>query len=307
MSAFGPDTAKSSHREIFRALFAGLLCLGLIGVSGRTTWLLPLYDALYEQVYFPLNRTIQAPLRWSKHKISRYFSDREALASARHLVLENRELHAQVQLMAHYQAENRRLHLLMDSVARVREPVLVAELDDTRTEGYREEVTINKGSVDGVYEQQPVIDPFGLVGQVLRVYPHQAVVMLISDGRSRVPVYVERTQQRALVSGSAQIGLLNITSLRLGSDIRIGDRLVSSGLGGVFPRGYPVAEIIAIDRDQRGSFLKIKLQAFAHLDSLLEVLLLDRGDAPAVPFDNPRIPVGPPRPFADATSNAEDN
>lgn len=307
MSALGPDSAKSSRRDMLRAFVAVLLCLGLMGLSARTTWLLPLHDAFYERVYFPLHRAIQAPLRWGAEKTTRYFADREALAAAQRLVRENRELHAQVQLMAHYQAENRRLHMLMDSVALVREPVLIAALDDTRIEGYREEVTIDKGRVDGVYEQQPVIDPFGLVGQVIRVYPHQAVVMLISDGRSRVPVYVARTQQRALVAGSERIGLLGIPSLRLGSDIRIGDRLMSSGLGGVFPRGYPVARIIAIDRDQRGSFLKIRLQAFAHLDSLLEVLLLDHGGVAAAPFANPRISVGPPRPAAGLGSTREKN
>ena len=306
MSVLRPDNANASrHNEFFRSLLTVFVCLALMGVSSRTTWLSPVHDAFYEWIYFPLHRTIQAPLRWSTDKVARFAADREALATAKHLARENRELRAKVRLMTHYQAENRRLHMLMNSVALASEPVLVAELDDTQIEGYREEVTIDKGRVDGVYEKQAVIDPFGLVGQVIRVYPHRAVVMLIGDGRSRVPVYVERTRQRALVTGSARIGVLGIPLLRLGSDIRVGDRLISSGLGGVFPRGYPVAKILSIERDQRNSFLSIRLQPLAHLDSLLEVLLLDRGGVAAASTGSPRIPVGPPRPLENLRDGRE--
>ena len=216
---------------------------------------------------------------------------------------ETQELRAQVQLLGHFQAENRRLRMLMDSLLNVTDPVLIAELSDTSIDGYRESVTINKGERDGVYVNQAVIDPYGLVGQVVEVFSRESRVMLITDTRSRVPVYVARTQQRTLVSGSNGYGSLEMPMLRADSDIQVGDRLVSSGLGGIFPRGYPVAEVTAIERDARAASMTVRLRPLAHLQSMLEVLLLDQRHIAYPP--QAVVPVGPPVPEA-LSKNAEE-
>lgn len=299
------NRASSGRRqEGLRIILAAVVCLALVVVNSRTTWLQQPRELIYEWVFQPVRLFIQAPLRFTSNEYHNYQRYHQAFTQVQSLVAQNDELRAQVQLLDHYQVENRRLRLLMDSVASVSEPVLVAELEDDEIEGYREVITLNKGSVDGVYLHQAVIDPYGLVGQVTEVYQHSAKVMLIVDGRSRVPVYVKRTQQRALVSGTSQIGVLTMPMMRLDSDIRVGDVLVSSGLGGVFPRGYPVAEVTAIQRNQSQAFMHVELRALAHLDTMLEVLLLDQR---SVPNSNIGIPMGPPLPpdFKRATSAQE--
>lgn len=268
------------------------LSLLLLLLNKYSPWLDKPKALLHDHAYAPLQRMVYAPLSGLSRQWQQWQQEEDLAVQVQQLRAQNDELRTQIQLLGHYQAENRRLRMLMDSVGSVTVPVMIAEIFDSNIEGYRETILINKGLSDGVYQHQAVIDPFGLVGQVTEVFEHQARVMLISDGRSRVPVYVERTQQRALLSGMAERSALTVENIRLDSDIQIGDRLVSSGLGGVFPRGYPVAEVVDVSRDQRNSFLQIKLKPLAHLSSMLEVLLLDQRDI----IPEVILPVGPPRP-----------
>lgn len=274
-------------------LAAGLSLLLLL-LNKFTPWLDKPAAGLHDYVHAPLQRMVYAPLLGTARLWRQWRQEDDLAAQLRDVRAQNDELRTQVQLLGHYQAENRRLRMLMESVDSVSVPVMIAEIFDSNIEGYRETIIINKGLADGVYLHQAVIDPFGLVGQVTEVFEHQARVMLISDGRSRVPVYVERTQQRGLLSGMAENGALTVENIRLDSDIQIGDRLVSSGLGGVFPRGYPVAEVVNVARDQRNSFLQIELKPLAHLSSMLEVLLLDQREV----IPEVALPVGPPLPAA---------
>ena len=268
------------------------LSLLLLLLNKYSPWLDKPKALLHDHAYAPLQRMVYAPLSGLSRQWQQWQQEEDLAAQVQQLRAQKGELRTQIQLLGRYQAENRRLRMLMDSVGSVTVPVMIAEIFDSNIEGYRETILINKGLSDGVYQHQAVIDPFGLVGQVTEVFEHQARVMLISDGRSRVPVYVERTQQRALLSGMAERSALTVENIRLDSDIQIGDRLVSSGLGGVFPRGYPVAEVVDVSRDQRNSFLQIELKSLAHLSSMLEVLLLDQRDI----IPEVILPVGPPRP-----------
>lgn len=242
--------------------------------------LTPVFNGLqyfsFQFVYSPLRIVIYTPLRGVAHSWQDLNLREERLQQFFDLKVENDELRAQLQRLSYYQAENRRLRLLMESVATVSEPVMVAEIVDDNIEGYRETILINRGTAQGVYIGQSVIDPYGLVGQVIEVYPYQARVMLISDGRSRVPVYVERTKQRALLTGDGDMGVVRLENVVQDSDIVVGDRLLTSGLGGIFPRGYLVAEVVAVERNQRQSFLSVRLRPMAQLRSMLEVLLLDQ-------------------------------
>ncbi len=286
------DGGRNKERWFSAWMMMFIVSAVLLFFSKQTDSLDGARKQLHHYVYFPLRQTVQFPLRTVSQWWTSRQSEDELLSQAQALQTENSELRAQLQLMNYYQAENRRLRMLMESVGTVTEPVLIAEIDETNIEGYREMVVIDKGSVDGVREQQAVIDAHGLVGQVLEVFPKRASVMLISDGRSRVPVYIERTRQRALLSGSPERGILEMSTLRVDSDIQVGDRLMSSGLGKVYPRGYPVAEVSAITRNQRLSFLKVTLQPLAQLDSMLEVLLLEERSVP----ESPTLLMGPPVP-----------
>ncbi|MDO4777460.1 MAG: rod shape-determining protein MreC [Cardiobacteriaceae bacterium] len=253
-----------------------VLALILMVADQQTRLLAPLRNMLHEWVYQPVRITVQFPLAQSSALMARWQERRKAADQALQLATENRELRAQLQTLGHFQAENRRLRMLMDSLLNVTDPVLIAEIRNDAIDGYRESITINKGARDGVFLHQAVIDPYGLVGQVVEVHNSESRVMLVTDARSRLPVYVARTQQRALVSGTARRGEMTLDNLRAGSDIRAGDLLISSGLGGVFPRGYPVATVAGVERSPESSFLQVTLTPAAHLSSMLEVLLLDK-------------------------------
>lgn len=281
-------------QRLLPTFFVWLLAVVVLVVQWRSTWLEPLQSSFFSYVYQPVSAVVHAPIRRFVSVSQRWQDEREDLAQLDKLAEENRALKAQLQQFGHLRAENRRLRMLMDSSLTVTEPVLIAELVDTAIDGYSETVLINKGMRHGVYLQQPIIDPFGLVGQVVAVYEQTARVMLISDARSRVPSYVERTSQRVTVLGSAERGELVLPWQRYESDIEVGDRLISSGLGGVFPRGYPVAEVVAIEQDKDSSFLQVVLKPIAHLPSMLEVLLLDTRVSEATLGEG--VMVGPPAP-----------
>lgn len=254
-----------------------LLVLGLWVAQSLGYGLSTVRHLLYDYAYQPIRSIVYMPLQ-SVVELRQSALARENMREDwLRLRQENHELRAQLQRLSYYRAENSRLRRLMDSILEVTEPVLIAELSDSAIDEFREEVTINRGHGHGVFVNQAVIDARGLVGQVVEVFEREARVMLISDARSRVPVYVERTQQRAVIAGSARSkSALEISDWRVDHDIEVGDVLVSSGLGGVFPRGYPVARVEAVERDQRRSFVTIRLQPIAKLDSMLEVLLLSK-------------------------------
>lgn len=278
------------------ALLLALFSVVLLTLDKQTPALAPARHILHEWVYEPLRVAVQAPLRISQQSWQHWERSQAESQQAAVLAAENRELRAQLLTLGHFQAENRRLRLLMDSLLTVTDPVQIAEIRDDAIDGFRENIMINKGSADGVFLHQAVIDPYGLVGQVVDVYEHEARVMLVTDARSRLPVYVARTQQRALVSGTARRGELTLMNARVGSDIEPGDVLISSGLGGVFPRGYPVATVTAVERTPESSFLQVSLIPAAHLSSMLEVLLLDRRDS-ATPLPMGPLPAGSETPL----------
>ncbi|MDO4642814.1 MAG: rod shape-determining protein MreC [Cardiobacteriaceae bacterium] len=301
-----PDSQSLPPPRLRPVLLLLFLAILLLVLSRQTIWLMRPYSWLHDGIYAPVRTVLHAPLRWTKMGLNQFSEHQDERALLLQQQQENQELRAQVQLLGHFQAENRRLRMLMDSLLNVTDPVLIAELSDTAIDGYHESVTINKGTQDGVYVNQAVIDPYGLVGQVVEVFAHESRVMLITDTRSRVPVYVARSQQRTLVFGSSGYGTLEMPPMRADSDIQVGDRLVSSGLGGIYPRGYPVAEVTAIERDTRATSLMVRLRPLAHLQSMLEVLLLDQRHitypAQAV------VPVGPPDPntFSESSEKTEE-
>jgi len=136
---------------------------------------------------------------------------------------------------------------------------------------------VGRGLRNGVYAGQAVIDDLGVIGQVTEVMPFNSSVMLITDPSHALPVQVERTGLRTIVYGTGNVSLLRIPFLNQNSDIRKGDILISSGLGGRFPNGYPVAEVMNVDVIQDEAFIRVTAKPIAKLDRSNQVLLLSRG------------------------------
>ena len=178
------------------------------------------------------------------------------------------------QQIAALSAENTRLRALLNSTALLRNDVMVAELIGISPDPARYEMVLNKGSGDGVYIGQPLIDAEGLLGQVVEVSQYNSRVLLITDATHATPVQVNRNGVRAIAEGVGVLGLLEIRHVAATTDIEEGDLLVSSGLGGRFPVGYPVARVSKVTRDPGHAFATIEASPVAALDRIRHVLLV---------------------------------
>lgn len=170
--------------------------------------------------------------------------------------------------------ENIRLKLLLENSFNLGEQVLVAELLSVKLAPYEQMVVVNKGTRFGVHPKQPVLDTNGIVGQVVRALPNTAEVMLITDPDHAIPVEVSRNGLRTVAFGSGQPNRLHLPFLANNADIVPGDILVTSGLGGIFPAGYPVAIVDKFEARPDKSFANIYATPKAKLESSREFLIV---------------------------------
>ena len=172
------------------------------------------------------------------------------------------------------ETENIRLRSLLESSYNLGEQVLIAELLSVNLAPYEHVVLVNKGSRFGVHPKQPVIDAEGIVGQVIRTNPLTSEIMLITDPSHAIPVQVNRNGLRTIAVGSGQLNRLNLPFLPNNVDIRPGDLLITSGLGGTFPQGYPVATVDEFTPQPDKPFAIIKATPKALLDRSRELLIV---------------------------------
>lgn len=183
-------------------------------------------------------------------------------------------LKARLQRLQMLEEENDRLRRLLAASKRVPDKVLMAELVEVSLDPYNHKILLNRGLRDGARLQQPILDPDGVMGQLTQVMPFNSVVTLITDPSHATPVQVSRNGVRAVAFGVGKIDTLEINYLTPNADIREDDVLVTSGLGGRFPPGYPVARVKAIEREPAAAFLRIRAEPIAKLDRARHVLLL---------------------------------
>lgn len=205
----------------------------------------------------------------------------ETLAARTTLLQENRELREQqlalqfkLQKLEALESENQRLRSLLQSSSRKWERVLIAELLKVDIDPFRQTVWLNKGSNDGVFEGHPLLDAYGIIGQVMHVSQFTSQAILITDPSHAVPVQINRNGLRALAVGTGEDGILDIPHLPNNADIEVGDLLVTSGLGLRFPPGYPVAKVSSIEKDPTEPFATVHATPLAHLKRTREVLLV---------------------------------
>ncbi len=186
-------------------------------------------------------------------------------------------LNARLQQFEALEQENSRLRQMLGSAARVAERALAAELLEVSPEPFTRKILIAKGARDGAYVGQSVIDAHGIMGQVTQVFGNQSRVTLITDPGHAIPVLVNRNGLRALVFGTGHPDTLKLPYLTSAADIREGDLLISSGMGGTFPAGYPVASVTKITNDPDEAFLAITARPVAQLNHSKQVLLIWSG------------------------------
>lgn len=224
----------------------------------------------------------------------------ESIASRDRLELENRGLrhellqkNSELLLLGQYKQENARLRELLGSPLRQDEQKMVTQVISTVNDPYSDQVVIDKGSVNGVYEGQPVISDKGVVGQVVAVAKVTSRVLLICDATHALPVQVLRNDIRVIAAGSGCTDDLQLENLPANTDIRVGDVIVTSGLGGRFPEGYPVGVVSSVKLDRQRAYTVIQAHPTAGLQRLRYLLLLwgaDRdGTNPMTPEEVHRV------------------
>ena len=254
-------------------LLVTLLLVGLLAADLRFNALQTTRSAL-EVVAAPVYWVSDIPSRVSDWNQEHLVLRDELLEQNEQLRQENLVLQGRSLQMSSLQAENVRLRALLNSSALLRDDVLVAELIGVSPDPVRHQLVLNKGSNDGVFVGQPLIDADGLLGQIVEVSPINARALLITDATHSIPVQVNRNGVRAIAEGTGSLTLLEVHHVSATTDIREGDLLVTSGLGGRFPVGYPVAVVHEIERDPGEAFARITATPSAALERSRHVLLV---------------------------------
>lgn len=185
-----------------------------------------------------------------------------------------REKNADLLLLDQLKVENQRLRLLLNSPLRTDEYKKIAEVLTAETDVYRQQIVINQGEKDGAFVGQPVIDEKGVIGQIISVGADTSRVLLLTDVTHSIPVQVLRNDVRVIASGTGHTDELTLDNVPRSVDIEKGDLLVTSGLGGRFIEGYPVAIVQSVSRDGSNYFATVKAKPLASLERLRYVLLL---------------------------------
>jgi rod shape-determining protein MreC len=181
----------------------------------------------------------------------------------------------QLQKLEHLVAENQRLNALLKSSAIVDEEVMRAQLTGESPDPYVKRILINKGSRDGVFIGQPVLDASGLMGQVVEVEPISSWVLLITDPQHATPVQISRNGVRAIASGSRDtLHQLTLNNVPNTEDVKVGDVLVTSGIGGRFPPGYPVGVVNSVRQDPAQPFAEVRVTPTAQISRSRNLLLV---------------------------------
>ncbi len=234
---------------------------------------------------------------------------RVAFASRHHLTRENQRLrqdlllaHAQINRMSALVRQNHKLRQLLDTRRSLRMGVQLAHLIDVDLGPYRHRIMLNVGARQGVATGQVVIDAGGVMGQVVEVLPDTCIVMLVTDPDAAVPVVIERTGLRTVAYGSRAGGVLRLPNIPVSADVRVGDELLTSGLGGAYPGGFPVGKIESVAPDAAGMFLTARVQPAAQLNRSRYVLVL-RTLAPPIGPPGVAPAVGPPASLAAQGAN----
>jgi rod shape-determining protein MreC len=247
--------------------------IALILVGLYTPWVKPIRQQL-NFLTVPFYQLTDIPRRVNEWRKETFASEIDLRAENERLKTELLIHQRKLQQMAALAAENVRLRQLLNATDMLQDKVLIAELIGVSPNPLSHTVIVNRGSKEGVYEGQPVLDAFGLMGQVIEVDDDSSRVLLISDPTHAIPVQVNRNGVRAIAEGTGDLNRLNLRHVSINADIREGDLLVSSGLGERFPVGYPVAEVEQVVRNSGQAFARVIARPMARLDRSRYVLLV---------------------------------
>ena len=295
-------------------LLAVVASLLLYFLDTRLDYFKPVRMTLSTVVY-PVQKLASMPDDFTTWFADFFQGHRQLREKIMKLEAQNLTNSVRMQKMQALESENMRLRELLGSSFRLQERVQVAELLSVDLDPFYQHVIIDKGETFGVYEGQPVLDSLGVMGQVAEVSQFSSRVVLLTDPSHSIPVQIVRNGLRAVVTGRGLGENLQMEFLPHNADVRVGDLLVTSGLGGRFPVGYPVGKVISVNFPQGKSFAEISVSPAARLATSREVMLvlpgekIDFGITFPLQIEESDLPALEEQPAADApiTSSEENN
>jgi rod shape-determining protein MreC len=292
MAAQGRNAAgfgRSGFSLGVRFVLLAMVCIALMLLDQRQQQLQRVRLALSVVVY-PVRVLVDLPFRtWKSARTN--LSERSALiAENEQLRREQLDAEFRLQRLAALETENARLRELLDSTERVGLRALVAEILSVDLNPYRQRFDLNRGLADGVYVGQALLDAQGVVGQIVRVDAFTSEAVLITDADHAVPVSFNRNNLRTIAVGLGDSSRLRLPYLTNSADVKEGDLIVTSGLGGVFPPGYPVGRVVEVRLQPEQSFAEVIAEPASALDRDREVLLVWNDQAAPAPPAASRTP-----------------
>nr|WP_242604618.1 rod shape-determining protein MreC [Legionella fairfieldensis] len=264
--------AKGKHRP-FGFVFALMLSLSIMFADYHYQYLHSVRSG-FALLVSPLQYAVDYPVRiigWVQSLVS---AKKALINENMQLRYQQTLLEAELQKLLVIKEENSQLRELLLTSSKAKMRAMAAQILAVDTSSSRQLVVLNKGKRDGVYTGQPVFDAKGVMGQIIDVGYMTSTVLLISDSKSAVPVRNNRTGERAILIGTNNMSQLSLINLPRTSSIDKGDLLVTSGLGRLYPEGYPVGRVEEIKSIPGDAFIKVDVSPVALLNRNRLVLLV---------------------------------
>lgn len=263
-----------------RMVFFCALSIIFMAVDARLNYLSQIRQAFIAALH-PLEIIANAPSEWYRD-VKKYFSVHNELVQENYALKQQAFEHkVRLQRLNAITAENEHLRSLLNGDLPIQPKAVLGEISHMGRDPFTKIVVVNRGSQHTVKAGQAVVDSKGVIGQVTRVYPFTSEVTLITDNELSIPIQIERNQLRAIAFGEGN-NTLDIPYLPTNVDIKVGDKLVTSGIDGVYPAGLAVATVTQILQNPESPFAKIVCTPVAEVTNHLQLLLLELPEAKIV-------------------------
>jgi rod shape-determining protein MreC len=256
-----------------KIMFFCALSIVIMAVDARFNYLTQVRQAFIAALH-PLEIIANGPSNLALN-VKNYLSSHNALIKENQtLKLQAIEHKVMLQKLNTIEAENAHLRSLLKANAPIMPNAILGEILHMGRDPFSSIIVVNKGTTNGIEAGQAVVDANGVIGQVTRVFPFSAEITLITDKNLSIPIQVERNQLRAIAFGEGKNNALDIPYLPTSVDIQVGDKLVTSGIDGVYPAGLAVATVTEVRQSPDSPFAKIVSSPIAGVNNHLQLLII---------------------------------
>ena len=265
------------HYSAYRLITVIILSSVLMYQDYRGTYTVKLRSYLSASIY-PIQYLINLPNNLQKSFYANFLNREEIISQNQQLKEENLNLKSQMQQIYRLESENKRLYKLINSKPKTENTYLFADIVSTSKILNKHQILINRGSRNGIKLGSSIVNADGIVGHVIRDQIFASEVLLISDLEHAIPVEIVRTGLRSIAIGTGEFNKLRINTLPTNSNLQKDDIVITSGLGGRYPEGFPVGTITEISREVGSPFLEVEVLPFANLKTINEVWVIQTNE-----------------------------